>query len=62
MVFAVGRGLGFVLVAGLVGKGVALAGVEEQFRRLGAERPERAGSLEPGSAVGALESARAARG
>ena len=35
--FVVGRGLGFVLVAGLVGEGVALAGVEEQLRGLGAE-------------------------
>ena len=57
---AVGRGLGFVLLPGLVGECAALAGIEKQLRGLRAQRPERTGALEPGSAMGAFESAGAA--
>ena len=42
-----------------LGKGVALAGVEEKFGSLRAERPERARTLNPGSAIDAFKAARA---
>src|SRR4051812_29070757 len=57
----VGRCLGFVQLARLVTDRATLPGVEQQFRGLSAQGPERAGALEPGSAMRALKSARAAQ-
>src|ERR1019366_1319972 len=53
----VGGRLRFVVMAGLISKGVALAGVEEQFRCLRTQTPQRARALKPGATVGAFKTA-----
>src|SRR5580698_3769806 len=54
---AVAIGLRLVIVAGLVGERVALAGVKEQLRGLAAEGPDGAGALNQGAEARALKAA-----